>query len=111
LARTTYGMAESFSADRGRTWSAGTPSAIQHTSTRFFLRRLHSGRILLVKHGRIDQRTERRSHLSAFLSDDEGSSWHGGLMIDERADVSYPDGFQGSDGVISIVYDHNRATD
>jgi len=111
LARTTYGTAESFSSDRGKTWEAGQPSKIQHTSSRFFLRRLASGRILLVKHGAIEERTERRSHLRAFISEDEGQTWQGGLMIDERADVSYPDGFQAPDGVISIIYDHNRATD
>jgi len=34
--------------------------------------------------------------------------WHGGLMLDERDDVTYPDGVQSEDGTIYIVYDHQR---
>ena len=65
----------------------------------------------MVKHGEINERTKTRSKLMAFLSDDEGKSWHGGLMLDERRGVSYPDGFQTEDGVIYISYDRNRSTD
>ncbi len=49
--------------------------------------------------------------LSAWLSDDDGKTWQGGLMLDERKGVSYPDGFQAPDGTIYISYDRNRATD
>jgi hypothetical protein len=49
LARTNYGIAESFSADQGRTWSEPQASKIGHTSARFHLRRLASGRLLLVR--------------------------------------------------------------
>lgn len=110
-ARTRYGIAESFSPDGGRTWSPAQPSQIRHTNARFFIRRLASGRLLLVKLGRIEERTPTRSHLMAFLSDDDGRTWQGGLMLDERDGVSYPDGFQAPDGTLSIIYDHNRATD
>ena len=34
-----------------------------------------------------------------------------GPMLDERATVSYPDGFQASDGTIYISWDRNRSTD
>ncbi len=37
---------------------------------------------------------KNRSHLTAWLSEDDGKTWRGGLMLDERATVSYPDGFQ-----------------
>jgi hypothetical protein len=37
--------------------------------------------------------------------------WLGGLILDERKGVSYPDGFQAPDGTIYISYDRNRATD
>ncbi len=111
LARTTYGIAESFSSDQGRTWTEAQPSKIQHIPARFHLRRLASGKLLLVKHGQIEERTAKRSHLTAFLSDDEGQTWKGGLLLDERTGVSYPDGFQAPDGTISIIYDHNRAKD
>ena len=49
--------------------------------------------------------------LTAWLSDDEGETWQGGLMLDERKGISYPDGFQAPDGTIYISYDRNRATD
>jgi hypothetical protein len=111
LARTKYGMAETFSSDSGRTWTEPKPAAIQNVSARFFIRRLASGRLLLVKNGPIDHRLPKRSHMSAFLSDDDGKTWRGGLLLDERASVSYPDGFQAPDGLVHILYDWNRHTD
>lgn len=112
LARTKGNPYESFSADGGKTWSAPTPSAsVQNVNARFFLRRLASGRILLVKNGPPTQRLTKRSHMSAFLSDDDGKTWRGGLLLDERVSVSYPDGFQAPDGLIHILYDWNRHTD
>ena len=110
LVRTRYGIGESVSNDRGKTWPELKPSAIQHPTSRFFIRRLVSGNLLLVKHGPIDTRTSR-SHLTAFLSKDDGKTWSGGLLLDERNGVSYPDGDQSSDGLIRIIYDYHRTTD
>jgi hypothetical protein len=107
LVRTRYGIGESVSTDGGRTWSDVAPGAIRHATARFFIRRLRSEKLLLVKHGPIDQRTDR-SRLTAYLSDDDGKSWHGGLMIDARPGVSYPDGVQSPEGVIYLVYDYSR---
>ena len=44
----------------------------------------------------------------AMLSEDDGKTWKGGLMIDARKDVSYPDGVEAEDGVIRIIYDYQR---
>src|SRR5699024_1093549 len=107
LARTRYGIGESTSGDRGRTWSELEPSGIAHPSARFFLGRLRSGNLLLVKHGPIDQPTGR-SHLTAFVSEDDGRTWSGGLLLDERSGVSYPDCVQAEDGTISVIYDYSR---
>ena len=107
LARTNYGIGQSISTDRGVTWPELTPSDIAHPSARFFIRRLKSGNLLLVKHGPIRQRTGR-SHLTAFVSTDEGKAWGGGLLLDERQGVSYPDGQQTDDGRIRIIYDFSR---
>lgn len=107
LVRTGYGIGQSVSKDGGRTWSDVAPSKIGHATARFFVRRLKSGKLLLVKHGPIDQRTDR-SRLTAYLSDDDGRSWHGGLMIDERKGVSYPDGVQSPQGTIYLIYDFSR---
>ncbi len=112
LARTRTGIMQSISTDGGRTWVEPTePPGIRQPNARFHIRRLASGKLLLVKHGdRIDQH-EGRVQLSAWLSDDDGKSWKGGLVLDERKGVSYPDGFQAPNGTIYISYDRNRATD
>jgi hypothetical protein len=107
LVRTKYGIGESISTDRGRTWPELTPSALAHPSSRFFIRRLASGHLLLVKHGPIAEKTGR-SRLTAFLSADEGKTWSGGLLLDERNGVSYPDGQQAADGLIRVIYDFSR---
>ena len=113
LIRTFYGIAESYSSDHGRTWSEPVPSRFKHVErgARVFFRRLASGRLLLVKHGAIDQQTPTRSLLAAFLSEDDGATWSGGLLLVDRTGVSYPDGFQAPDGRIHIIYDRNRAAD
>ena len=107
LARTKYGIGESVSTDGGKSWPELTPSSIAHPSARFFVRRLNSGNLLLVKHGAVDQKTGR-SHLTAFVSKDDGKTWSGGLLLDERSGVSYPDGQQTADGTIRIIYDFSR---
>ena len=101
------GLAETMSTDRGKTWSPVQTSPIKHCTSRFFVRRLQSGSLLLIKHGPIDQRVGREQ-LTAHVSDDDGKTWSGGLMIDEREDVTYPDGVQAKDGRIHIIYDHQR---
>ncbi len=110
LVRTNYGIGESISTDRGYNWSPLIPSRIQHPPARFFISRLNSGNLLLVKHGPVDMKTGR-SHLMAFISEDDGFSWSAGLLLDERPGVSYPDGQQTSDGNIWITYDYSRTKD
>ena len=107
LSRTKQGMVESFSTDKALTWAEARPGKIKHASSRHFLTRLRSGNLLLVKHGAIDERIDR-SHLMAFLSEDEGNTWSDGLMLDEREKVSYPDGVQAEDGTIYVIYDFER---
>ncbi len=109
LVRTSYGIGECGSTDGGKTWSEVTPSNIPHAASRFFIRRLNSGKLLLVRHNAPDRKA--RSHLTAYLSDDEGKTWSGGLLLDERKGVSYPDGVQDKGGVIRIIYDFNRSRD
>ena len=110
LARTRYGIGESVSLDRGESWPDLSPSDLMHPSARFFIQRLATGNLLLVKHGGIKEKTGR-SHLTAFLSVDDGKSWSSGLLLDERAGVSYPDGQMDSDGKIRIIYDRDRTGD
>ena len=110
LIRTNYGIGESVSTDRGRTWTEVSPSNIPHPAARFFIRRLDSGNLLLVKHGSMEAHTGR-SHLTAFISKDDGATWQGGLMLDIRGGISYPDGQQTTDGAIYITYDYMRTRD
>ena len=112
--RTNYGIGESESTDGGATWSALVPSTVPHARSRFSVRRLASGRLLLVRHNPASgdfadgESKGTRSHLTAYLSDDDGATWNGGLLLDERKPVSYPDGDQAEDGTITITYDFER---
>lgn len=106
LVRTSYGIGETSSTDGGKTWSEVTRSTVPHAASRFFIRRLQSGHLLLVRHN--SPNTRGRSHLTAYLSDDDGKTWTDGLLLDERKGVSYPDGVEDKDGVIRVIYDFNR---
>jgi len=112
LARTAKGIMQTESKDLGATWAEPTiPEGIAHPNARFHVRRMSSGRLLLIKHGDQIDSHQGRVQLSAWLSEDDGKSWKGGLILDERRGISYPDGFQAPDGTIYISYDRNRAKD
>jgi predicted neuraminidase len=105
---------ESISTDRGRTWSPGQPSGIRNPGSRFFIRRLASGNLLLVNHAGhppTDKPFTGRSHLTAQVSSDDGRSWSPGLLLDERSGVSYPDAVETPDGTILAIYDRDRTGD
>lgn len=104
LVRCDYGIGESFSTDEGHTWSVGRPSSLTGPNSRFFIRRLASGRLLLINHHAFTG----RNNLTAMLSEDDGATWQGHLMLDSRGSVSYPDADQSADGRIWIVHDHDR---
>jgi predicted neuraminidase len=105
LIRTDSGVLwQSHSTDKGRTWSEGTASTIKSPGSRFFIRPLASGNLLLVNHYKF----KGRSHLTAQLSKDDGATWNDGLLLDERGGVSYPDGVQDKNGLIWITYDRDR---
>lgn len=102
--RKTYGIGVSYSFDRGKTWTEGENSGICGPSSRFFIGRLKSGRVLLVNH----DCEAHRSHMTAMLSEDDGETWKYKLLLDERNDVSYPDATEGDNGYIYITYDRER---
>jgi len=118
LGRTRYGIGESTSNDGGRTWAPITDSGIPHPSSKFFIRRLESGALLLVRNDppSFEEISEdctecgfvNRTHMSAFLSHDEGRTWVGGLLLDERDETSSPDGVQAANGAIYVTYDRKR---
>lgn len=124
LTRTFDGIGESFSTDGGYTWSEGRKSHIDGPCSRFHIRRLKSGRLLMINHYHFDQRIDLddimsqgnvkswkgRSHLTALLSEDDGQTWPYSLLLDERNEVSYPDAKEAMDGYIYVTYDWERVT-
>lgn len=102
--RTRYGIAVAESRDGGVTWTDGVDCGWGGPNSRFHIRRLSSGNLLLINHHRF----AGRNNLKAMISRDDGKTFEGYLMLDERADVSYPDAVEGSDGFIYVVYDRER---
>lgn len=97
------GIAESISRDGGLTWSEGVP-VYEGPSSRFFIQKLPSGRVLFINHHDFTG----RNNLTAFLSEDDGKTFPYRLLLDERKSVSYPDAQLCADGFIRITYDHLR---
>ena len=104
LTRTMYGISRSYSYDGGVTWTQAQNSGLGGHNSRFHIRRLRSGRLLLVNHYQFTG----RNNLTAFLSDDDGKTWPHRLLLDERSNVSYPDMAEAEDGTLYIVYDRER---
>lgn len=104
LLRAAPSLRMSRSFDGGRTWSAPEFSGIPSPCSRFHIRRLASGRLLLVNHAG----SQARDRLCAYLSEDDGISWGQPFLLDARSQVSYPDAKQTADGRIHILYDRSR---
>ena len=117
LIRGTNGIGQSFSDDKGVTWYGTGYSGIENPCSRFHIRRLQSGRLLLINHidfvGGPNNPTNAhgRCRLAAMLSEDDGRTWPYQLMIDPGMGVSYPDMAQDINGRMYIVYDHGRRGD
>ena len=97
-------ISQSLSKDHGRTWSASEATAIVNPGSRFFIRKMPGGKWLLINTPVADQ----RKGLFAYLSGDEGRTWSKGLLLDERANVSYPDATITETGTVYAVYDRER---
>ena len=102
LTRTMSGIGVSYSYDRGETWTKPGDSGLGGGNSRFHIRRLKSGNILLVIGG------QNRKGLTAMISEDECKTWKHKFVLDEREQVSYPDAAENDDGYIYITYDRDR---
>lgn len=118
LIRAKGGIGQGFSDDKGHTWYDIGFSGIANPCSRFHIRRLPSGRLLLINHKNFSGENEQnlplgkgRDHLTAMLSDDDGLTWSDGLLLDERDNVSYPDAALDRNGRIYIIYDRERYKD
>ncbi|MBQ6599402.1 MAG: exo-alpha-sialidase [Lentisphaeria bacterium] len=91
----------------GSAWTDGEYLSLLGASSRFFLRRLQSGRVLLIRNDAVS-----RTDLCAFLSEDDGASWPYRLPLDSAVNptgnISYPDAVEAPDGRIFIIYDCGR---
>ena len=104
--RVKNGMYKAYSYDWGKTWKGAAPFNLPNPSTRMFIRRLKSGRLLCIN----NCDAEKRINLTAYLSEDNGATWIGGLLLDERSEVSYPDAVETEDGFIYAIYDRERGS-
>lgn len=125
LVRSFDGIGESFSSDQGYTWSDGRLSHIDGPCSRFHIRRLRSGRLLLINHYRFQERIDLndilsqgpvkawrgRTNLTALLSEDDGKTWPYSVLLDERNDAAYPDAKEADDGFLYVTYDRERVTE
>ncbi len=107
------GVCETTSTDGGVTWSPPIRSAIEGPGARFHVRRLRSGRLLMINHVGFSRDVPiylQRSHLTAMLSDDDGRTWPHRMLLDDRTQVSYPDAVETPEGELRIIYDHGRTS-
>ena len=104
LARSGLGeLAEAFSFDGGETFTEARRSGIVSPSSRFYVGRTPTGRLLLVRN---DDRRERR-RMTLSLSEDDGATWPYSACIDERTNLSYPDADYYGDRLY-LTYDRER---
>lgn len=105
LARSRAGhIAESWSTDGGKTWSALVASALPNPNSGIDAVRLRDGRALLV----YNPTHFRRSPLSVAVSTD-GRHWRKVLTLEEgRGEYSYPAVIQAADGLVHITYTWQR---
>ncbi len=96
---------ESFSSDAGRTWSEGIPGGIVNPATRFFISRISSGRLLLIN---TFDRKERKGLKASISAADDETCFAGGIELDPRDNVSYPDAVEDGEGNIYAVHDCDR---
>ena len=100
-------IAEVFSYDGGYTWTEPRMSSKYFVpNSRFELGRLKSGNLLLLQNykPRFPSLWWGRNNLTALLSRDDGETWEGVLMLDEREGTEQPGYTQADDGTIYISY-------
>ena len=80
----------SVSSDFARSWSEPEP-LFANPFQASCVTVLPSGKWLMVKNGKLDQRLFYVPDcLYAYLSDDEGATWYGGMRLDDRTDAVNP---------------------
>ncbi len=96
----------SASDDAGETWLAPRSAGFSNPASPASLTRLADGTLLLVFN---DSQTLRRP-LSATISADDGRTWvPPRVLVDGDGEFAYPAVVQTLDGVVHVLYSHDRA--
>ena len=105
LTRTVSGcIAYSDSFDGGANWTDTAPYQ-PAPSTRFYIGWLRCGLLAMVR--AVSEESDRTG-MKIMLSDDGGESWKWQLVLDPRANVSYPDLCEDEAGDIFVIHDRER---
>lgn len=100
------GVEKTESVNGGKDWSDGVSAGISLTSARTATIELKNGSWLFISHDD-EYAAGARSHMTVWLSEDEGETLPYKLQIDTTG--WYPAAYEGNDGFIYITYDRNRA--
>ena len=104
--RTNYGISVSSSKSGGRSWQEQSQQRIKSADSTFCIKKLKSGRWLLIRH----DDPLSRNNLTAFISEDEGKTYPYKLLLDERDNLSCPFVKVDENDVIHVVYDRERGS-
>lgn len=97
-------IAESWSDDKGKTWSTLEQSELENPNSGFDALVLEDGRAVLVT----NPSAQARSPLQILISDD-GTHWRSGPVLEHGVgEFSYPAVIQAADGSIHVSYTHDR---
>lgn len=97
-------LLESYSYDKGYTWTDAVYNDINNPTSRFFFGRLPSGNLLLIN----NDSPSGRNNISAYISENEGKTWKYKCLLDARPKTSYPDVAFAQDGTIYAIWDQDR---
>ena len=97
-------LLESYSYDKGHTWTDAVYTDIDNPTSRFFLGRMPSGNLLFIN----NDSASGRNNMTAFISEDEGKTWQYQCLLDARQNTSYPDVAFADDGTIYAIWDQDR---
>ena len=89
--------------DGGKTWTE-TEEFEKAPSTRMYIGVLKSGAVVYVR----NVSDEKRNGMKVCLSRDGGKTFPYELVLDDRANLSYPDLDEDDKGNLYIVYDRER---
>ena len=104
--RTSHGAVyQSFSFDKGKTWTISTPTNIKNADSRFNITRLPSGALIMV----YSDNASTRLGMTVALSDDDGETFTNYVCL-YPSRASYPDVAIDNDGKIHIIFDAYRTS-